>query len=58
MVECSYMNEVVVSSSPVAVTVNLQFKHDFKTVELLTKRSFFLHFRDSLENDEGNKRDV
>ena len=52
------MNEVVVGSSPVAVTVNLQFKHDFKTVELLTKRSFFLHFRDSLKIDEGNKRDV
>ena len=38
--------------------VNLQFKKDFKTVELLTKTSFFLYFRDCTKNGEGNKGDV
>ena len=32
--------------------VNLPFKKDFKFGELLTITSFFLYFRDRLENDE------
>ena len=35
--------------------VNLPFKKDFKFPELLTKKSFFLYFRDRPKNDEGSK---
>ena len=38
--------------------VNLLFKKNFKSAELLTKTSFFLYFRDRPKNDEGNKEDV
>ena len=38
--------------------VNLPFKKDFKFAELLTKKPFFVYFRDRPENDEGNKEDV
>ena len=38
--------------------VNLPFKKDFKFAELLTKKSFFVYFRDHPENDAGNKEDV
>ena len=35
--------------------VNLPFKKDFKFAELLTKKPFFVYFRDRPENDEGNE---
>ena len=38
--------------------VNLQFKKDFKSAELLTKTYFFLYFRDRSKNGEWNKGDV
>ena len=38
--------------------VNLQFKKDFKSAELLTKTSFFLYSRDRPQNGERNKGDV
>ena len=38
--------------------VNVPFKKGFKFAELLTKKSFFVYFRDRPENDEGNKEDV
>ena len=36
--------------------VNLPFKKDFKYAEPVTKTSFFLYFRDHLENGERNKQ--
>ena len=38
--------------------VNLLFKKDFKSAELLSKTSFFLYFRDRPINGEGNKGEV
>ena len=37
--------------------VNLLFKKDFKSAQLLTKASFFIYFRDHPKNGEGNKGD-
>ena len=36
--------------------VNLLFKKNFKSAELLTKTSFFLYFRDCHKNGKGNKQ--
>ena len=38
--------------------VNLLFKKDFKSEDLLTKTSFFLYFRDRPKNGERNKGGV
>ena len=38
--------------------LNLLFKKFFKSIELLTKTSFFLYCRDLPENGEGNEGDV
>ena len=38
--------------------VNLQFKKDFKSAELLTKTLFFLYSRDRPQNGKRNKGDV
>ena len=38
--------------------VNLLFKKDFKSAELLTKTSFFLYFRERPKNGEGNQGDA
>ena len=37
--------------------VNLLFRKDFKSAQLLTKTSFFIYFRDHPKNGEGNKGD-
>ena len=37
--------------------VNLLFKKNFKSAQLLTKASFFIYFRDHPKNGEGNKGD-
>ena len=34
---------------------NLPFEKDYKFAELLTKKSFFLYFRDRPNNGKGNK---
>ena len=36
--------------------VNILFKKNFKSAELLTKASFFLYVRERPKNDEGNKQ--
>ena len=38
--------------------LNLLFKKDFKSAELLTKTSFFLYFRDRPKNGEENQGDA
>ena len=38
--------------------LNLLFKKYFQSIDLLTKTSFFLYFRDLPENGEGNEGDV
>ena len=47
-----------INSFDITVKVNLQFKIDFKSAELLTKTSFFLYFRDRPKNGKGRKGNV
>ena len=50
--------EIIVIIIKAYKNVNIQFKKDFKSAQLLTKTSFFLYFSNRSKNGEGNKGDV